>query len=499
VTSSRDLTSSGKKAWLLALLVAVAILLMPAVYNRFPILFPDADAYFTVAYNNQWTLDRSGFYGLFLKLFALLDWTVVGLWLAIAAQAAIVAAVLLATIRKLAPGISPPHCTAIILLTALASSLPWHVSQIMPDAFTGALVLLAWLAASRDVRAPGTALLWLATALLTLLHYTHLPLFLAAALTALLLERINAVPWKEIGKRLVATASVGIAVVAAHVTVNGMLFDRWTMSPMGGWFLFARVHEDGLATDWIARHCGHDAPKPLCEIRTTLPRDSQALLWWKGSPLFPHIQANVGSPDFWRWTDMMSAAAAGSIREEPVRFAGNSIGAAGRQLVNYKTLDDQCPSECTSPNLKRFRPDAAPSLAASRQLMGQTNKPLIRTITGWIEAIALILLVPLFVIALRRRDKVLQGFLATIAAALVANAAITGALSDVQPRYQSRVVWLAVLALFVAAVRLSGRSRDRAGRSGLLVTEEVGNDLPDEHGSDDRYQSVARIMPAQVN
>lgn len=485
MTGSRDSTSSGHKAWLLAFLISVAALLAPAAYNRFPILFPDTDAYFTVAYGNQWTLDRSGFYGLFLKAFAVLHWTVVGLWLAIAAQAAIVAAVLVATIRKLVPGVSPARCAAIILLTAVASSLPWHVSQLMPDAFTGALVLLAWLAASREISAPGTALLWLATALLALLHYTHLPLFAVVVVVSMLFERIAQVPWKEVCKRLIAAASVVAAVLAAHVTVNGMLFDRWTMSPLGGWFLFARVNEDGLAPDWLDHHCGRDAPRALCEIRATLPRDSQALLWWKGSPLFPHIQAQVGSPDFWRWTDMMSNAAYGSIRAEPLRFLGNSVKAGGRQFVTFNTMDDQCPSECSSPNLISFRPDAASSLAASRQLTGQTDKKLIRAVTGTAEAIALALLLPFFLIAIRRRDRPLQAFLATIIAALLANAAITGALSDVQPRYQSRVVWLAVFALVVAIARRSNRSRVRPGFERLLVPEQVGHDRPDQHRADD--------------
>jgi hypothetical protein len=455
--------------WIVALLVCAGALLAPAVYNGFPLLFPDSDAYFEVAYGHQWTLDRSGFYGLFLKPFLMPFAGALGIWLAIAVTAGIVTAILLATARRMLPHCSATQCAAVVLLTALISSLCWHTAQLMPDAFTGALILLAWIAASRDADAPGSPLLWLGAGLLTLVHYTHLPLFATAVLATLVLKAASGTRLRRVGKRIVAGSVTLLAVVAAHVSANGLMFDRWTISPMGGWFLFARVHQDGLAQDWLARHCGRDAPAPLCRIEASLPRNSQTLLWSKSSPLYPDIEGEIGTPAYWNWTDMLGRVAIGSIREEPFAFVRNSTAAGARQFLTFRMLDDHCPAECKSAALLRIRPALQLPVTSSRQLTGTMHADNIRFLSDFVESLALLAMVPLLFIAISRRDSEAQCFLATILTSLAANATITGALSDVQPRYQSRVVWLAVFAFIVVVARWRAASLKACKQSGDAV------------------------------
>src|SRR5690348_4111716 len=40
---------------------AAVLLLIPALLNHFPLIFPDTGAYMSVAWARTWTLDRSGF------------------------------------------------------------------------------------------------------------------------------------------------------------------------------------------------------------------------------------------------------------------------------------------------------------------------------------------------------------------------------------------------------------------------------------------------------
>jgi len=129
--------------------VIALLLLWPALYNRFPLIFPDSGAYLAVAWGSFWTFDRSGFYGLFLKVFSALP-ALWGLWAGLVAQAFAIGAVLLLAVRALIPRSSPAVVCAIILLTTMTTSLPWHSAQLMPDAFTGPCILLTWLAVSRD-------------------------------------------------------------------------------------------------------------------------------------------------------------------------------------------------------------------------------------------------------------------------------------------------------------------------------------------------------------
>ncbi len=381
-----------------------------------------------------------------------------GLWLAIGAQAVIVAAIVLRTVRKMLPDASGTLCVVLVVTTALFSSLPWHTSQLMPDAFTGALVLLAWLAASRDADLPGTPSLWLCTGVLALLHYTHLPLLAITVLTTFGLAAIGGTALRRIGKRVAAASITIIAIVAAHVAVNGLLFDRWTVSPLGGWFLFARVHQDGLADDWLVHHCGRDAPEALCKLGPSLPKDSQTLLWSASSPIYQKIEGEIATPAYWRWTNMLGNAAMGSIRDEPMAFIKYSTLAAGRQFLSFSVLDDHCTAGCQPTALFRFRPSVEISAKSSRQLTDEMHADRIRFVTQLAAIAALTAMLPLIIIAVRRRDNGAVSFLVTILISLIANAAITGALSDVQPRYQSRVVWLAMFSALIVMARWSLKS-----------------------------------------
>jgi hypothetical protein len=438
----RQRPGRGARAYAVVFLAVTAVLLLPAAYNRFPMVFPDTGAYLLVGYGGHWTIDRSGFYGLLYQPILRPSGTSLGLWMAIAVQAAIIAGVLLLSVRRLAPSASSALVFLLIAAAAALTSLPWHAAQLMPDAFTGALILSVWLAASRNIDAPGTPLAWLLTVVLALTHYTHLVL-VAAAGVAVLAGMTMSVPWKEITKRALALTIALSVIASAHVAANGLLLGRWTISPLGSWFLFARLNEDGLVPRWFDAHCGKDAPRPLCEMRPVLPRDSQILLWSGNSPLNRYIHKERGSPVTWQWVDMMSQAVSGSIREQPFAFVATVGKGAASQFVTFQTLDDQCPVDCRSPRLIPDRPQALAELTQSRQLRGEIPKNAIRAVHTPVAVIGLALLPVLLIFAWRRRDAIATSLLAAVAVGLVANAALGGGLSDVHDRYQSRVVWLA--------------------------------------------------------
>ena len=101
-----------------------------------------------------------------------------------------------------------------------------------------------------------------------------------------------------------------------------------------------------------------------------------------------------------------------------------------------------------------LRPTLLAPLLRSRQLTGSIPKNLIRSVTTPVTILALLLMPWLFARAGHRRDVLSCSLLAAVAAALLGNALITGALSDVHDRYQSRVVWLAPLAVILVMMRL---------------------------------------------
>lgn len=464
------------KAWSLMLVASVILLLLPAFYNGFPLIFPDTGAYLSVAYAHTWTVDRSPFYGLLYKPILSGSDPVGGLWMALVLQITLVCAVLLLAVRRAVPDISPLSTFALIVSIAVLTALPWHAAQLMPDAFTGPLVLLVWLAMLRDPAASGVPLLWLGVVFLGLMHYTHIGLIAVVAVASSVVFATLKMPFVQVGKRLLAAAITIGLLVAGHIVPNGIRFDRWSVSPMGSLFLFARVYEDGLAPRWLERHCGRDAPQPLCAIRHSLPVDSQVLLWGgPASPLNAVINEKVEDKESWKWIDMLHQVAIGSIREEPFTFAANSVRSTARQFIHFEALDDECP-KCTVPDLIEMRPALGPKLRASRQLRDEIPKKPIRMVTNFIAGLALLSLLPLMEVARRKRDALALSLLASILGALIANAFMAGALSDVHDRYQSRVIWLVPLTVLLVAMRwdwLRTRFASRLVRPTTIAVPEI--------------------------
>ena len=126
-------------AWPIAAMAV--LLLLPALANGLPLMFPDSGAYLGVAWAQLWPVDRSGFYGILFKPFAALP-TGPGLWLPVIFQAGVVALVLAAVARRVVPSATGGLLTGLTAALVLLTSLPWHAGQVMPDAFTGPVILL---------------------------------------------------------------------------------------------------------------------------------------------------------------------------------------------------------------------------------------------------------------------------------------------------------------------------------------------------------------------
>lgn len=109
--------------------------------NRFPIAFGDTLSYLDAARDFRPTFERAFGYGAFLRAAA---GGLLSLWLPVAAQAALAAALAVLTLSFEAPGWPAERRTALVLafvLLLLLGHLPWQASFLMPDVFTGVLAL----------------------------------------------------------------------------------------------------------------------------------------------------------------------------------------------------------------------------------------------------------------------------------------------------------------------------------------------------------------------
>ncbi len=117
-------------------LAAMAALLAPALWNRFPLLQYDTGGYLARWFEGYLVPSRSVVYGLFLTAGWPLDF-----WPVVVVQAAAAIWILALVFRIHGFAGRPLAFLAIVVLLALTTTLPWIASILLTDIFAGLAVL----------------------------------------------------------------------------------------------------------------------------------------------------------------------------------------------------------------------------------------------------------------------------------------------------------------------------------------------------------------------
>ena len=427
------------------ILLAAALLLWPALWNGYPLVFSDTGTYLSQAIHHYVGWDRPIFYSLFLFPLHLTLTT----WPAIAAQALLASHTLHLVRRTLLPRVSDWCLLPLAALLALASSLPWFVSQLMPDLFTPLLVLVLALLCLAPKRLSHRERRWLVliAAFMIAAHQSNLPLALGLLLVLLPLRRWlgAAIPLGRDGW-LCIVAPPALAMLAL-ISVNLAASGRASLSPYGNVFLLARVIYDGPGMNILRRDCPQ-AGWRLCAFVDEFPPSSDDFLWRSDGPVIRAGGAKLVSTE-------ASAIIAAALRAEPGVELRALLVNTFSQLTRFATGDGLEPWPHTvTPWLQwDFPPFEVASYATSRQTQGTLAVP------TWMQTLHIGAALAGVVgccglIAFGRRDLA-RGFATAVLLALLGNAAITGGLSTPHDRYQSRVMWLPPLvALLGLAARL---------------------------------------------
>jgi hypothetical protein len=444
-----------------ALVLAAAMLVWPAFWNGYPLIFADTGTYLGQALLVYLGWDRPPFYSVFLLA---THWRL-SLWGPVLAQGLILAHLLSLTLRA----VGRPD-SWLLLATAAALSaltgLSWLAAQLIPDVFTGVVVLALWLLGFKAPSLSAGERLWvmLLAAAAVAFHQSHLPLALGLALcgAALLLWRRGPRLALRGAARMAAPAVLaGCAMVAVNLAGHG----RASPSPFGSVFLATRLIYDGPGMDMLRRTCP-DAGWRICPVIDRLGPHHNAFLWEPASPL----HSELGGPK--AWAAEASAVVAAVVREAPGAVA---LGVAWNTLEQFRLLDTGDGLEPwpgvpgPEPLIARFFPHELGRFLAGRQQRGlllpdaQAVAPLHRAVAlgGLLALLALPAL-------LRRRLGFADvALVVLVLAAAAGNAAITGGLSGPAVRYQARLAWLfafapAALALAALSVRQAVEDRQAA-------------------------------------
>ena len=435
--------------WALVILCCMALLVAPAVWNGFPLLQFDTGGYIAPWYDHHLHINRSVPYGLLLVAGRSPDF-----WPVPIMQSALTLLVLALTLRAHGLGGRPFLLLGLTAALCLVTTLPWLTGILLTDIFSGLAVLALYLLLLRAEALSGAERIGL-FALLALSAATHsgtlamLILLVGAAGAVWLIDR-RCIPVARLGNAVLALALGAAMVLVADILVTGQ--PAWT--PGGPALSFGRMLQDGIVTRYLDDHCAGET-LALCPYRAELKRDADDFFW--GGGVFNRLGRFGGLND-----EMRHIAFAAALD-----YPGPQLKSLLSESAKQLTMVDTGAGVVnwiwnTYAMIERDVPAAVPAMKAARQQRTGLSFTAINRLQVPVAWLCMALL-PLLALYARRR----KGFAdiaelnATVALAVLANAAVFGVFATAHNRYGARLVWLAALAALLTLARLIAQRAPR--------------------------------------
>ena len=436
-----------RAVWALAVLVSIAILIAPAVWNGFPLLQWDTGGYVARWYEGILVISRAAPYGLLLSATA-----AYAFWPVLLLQSLVTVWIVALTLRAHGLGNRPLLTTGVIAALSLATTLPWLTAVLLTDIFCGLGVLALYLLLLRGATLTRTERIGLIV-LIGFAASTHSATFavLAALVAAAaLVSRFDRerIPAARLTSGLAALSLGALLVFAGNYAVAKRL--AWT--PGGFALSFGRMLQDGIVKKYLDEHCP-DTGLKLCAYKDQLPRDAD--VWFWASPLFDKLGRFAGLDQ------EMETIALGSLAEYPGLQVKTALAATAKQLVAVHTGEGVLNSIWhTYGIITRYTPDLVPAMRAARQQRGEISFAAVNELQYPLALAAMALLPLIMLFAWFEWLPAELGELAgACALALLANAFVCGALSNPHDRYGARMAWLAAFAVGLALLHVVERLR----------------------------------------
>jgi hypothetical protein len=448
---------------ILLITIGTGILCWPAFFNGMPLLYSDSMAYIgegnyvarALFLRETWSYygHRSFIYGLGILPFHLKD----NLWPVVVLQGILTGYVLWLVIRSFHFRLPFVSWSAVIIVLSTSTCLAWFVSFIMPDILGPLLYLLIYLIMFRWNSLPRTerAIVFIIGAWCAASHSTHLLIGMGACVVAVVVMVLKHQPLIQVARALAWATAVLVAAGAANILVHASLYGEPSLTGHRLPYLMARVIADGPGRWWLEKHC----PDPevrlaICDAVNALPQNSDQFLWAPNG-----IWQNA---DKKRLLEDEMTVVLGAVWEYPLAELEISMHHMWRQLFTFD-LWNFYPDPYILKVLQDVLPETSTRYQHSRQFKINLHENLFSSIQAYTVGLSLIILVGLGGL-IRSEDwnRSLIGLAAIILFVIPANAAVTGVLSTVSHRFQSRVIWLLpLLACLVSLVWAEGRHNPR--------------------------------------
>ncbi len=461
-----------------AVFTGALLLTWPALYNHYPLLYPDTMTYMIGGRPIAIALFEHRFaryFGMRSLVYTLgiypFHWNV-SPWPIVALNALLAAYILWLVVRSLFPHGTAVRYLLLVGLLSLLTSLSWYVSMAMPDLLGPLLYLSIYLL----VFAPETLsrLEWLAVAVIAgwgvASHATHVVLAAGVCLLLACLWLLRSPPLKQ---RILAVGGAALVVLVATASLLGLhtyLYGEQTLSANMPPVLTARVIADGPGRWYLQRNCG-EVHFALCAYAGELPGSAENFLW---NPQGVWSKARKSSGDRIKKEEIPFVLAV--LRAYPREEMSIAAASFWQQLAAFG-VRDLTGQDWTLQAIDAALPGKKPMYLNSGQITGRLPLDFFTALQFWTVIASVAAVALLFPILSRGQPPRLLGLGSVIFPVIIANALVTGALALVEARYQSRVIWL--LPLFAGILLfycIDGR-RAQASSSGNATWRGEGPPL----------------------
>ncbi len=424
---------------------AAFLLLLPALWNGYVLFYYDSVDYVRMSFTWELPVWRTMPYTVVAALGRLGG----SLWVVAAAQCLVMAWVLhefLHVFTRTRPAVTLVPLTGFLVLL---TGLPWFASQVMADVFAGILVLgIAILAFGAD-RLGGcrTMLLAAIVSLAGALHTSHMAVGGGLVLCLFILRLAVRRRWPEANPRIVLAAISVLGSVVLVATIHWVTVGRPFVTQPNSVLLLGRLVQDGIAKRYLDDVCPRFAVKlrGLCAVRDQLPPTANHFLWGR-SPFH-----RLGG-----WRNLEPVAdeiLEDSIKRYPLMHLRTALQLWAEQLVMVETGDGVVDMRWhIEEAIGRYYPHELKAFLGARQQQG-LSLDAVNALHVPVLMLAMLGSLVLTVRWGRRRDGRAFGLGLVVVLALLGNAFVCGALSNPNHRYQSRIAWLCVAMVAIAAVR----------------------------------------------
>lgn len=349
----------------------------------------------------------------------------------------------------------PSRLLFALALIVVLSPLPFYVTMLMPDVYSGVMILMLAFAFCYWPRLATTEkiVLVLASSIFAAFHTTHL---LIAIIMAMIGTALGVIRRPSLRPPLLCAPVVAVAVLAS-AAFNYAVVKSLGSKPISPPFLSARLTAAGPGAAYLQRACHpNEDAWALCRYRERLPAESDEFLWRKDSV----FQAATGAEQR-RMASEDKQFAAAVLAFDPLGVAAVTLSSSLSQLVSFNLNNFNYSVDHSSNLRSKYPPNVADQIARTRAAHG--TMPTMWTLTATIAVTALSLIALVYwglqtLGSRHRRASTEAQFVMLVVLSVLANAAVCGGLSGPHARYQMRLVWL-LPVVAVAFVRPSRRSR----------------------------------------